>query len=374
MGGDESGIHDQNDCYDADRLFQCVSTYVILLDASFLTQQSQVGLDVSQTVSTIREFLSSPAGKRILRILRRVFTVGVISWIAYQFTEIGWSNLARSLPTEPWFYVIFLGMYFTAPVAEAVIYGRIWHLPFRRTMSATLRKRVYNKEIIGYSGELFIYFWGLSSLDMPANRVMHGVKDNTIVSSVVATIVAFGVLAILYVTGQIRMPAALLEHSIVFIVIAVVVAAAVGAAFYRFRKSILHLSGGLLLMIAGIHIVRQLTVQTLQVLEWSVVMPDIAISNWFTLLAVQIVLSRFPIPSSSFVFLGASTKIVQSLGLPGAPYLAMVATHTILDKILNLVFFSWLSFTDRSRGVFPDPSRAASGVEDHPVPDATTSS
>lgn len=320
-----------------------------------------------------KQFLSSRRGKRLTRWVRRAFTLGVLAIILWQLRKIGWSDVLTSLPGSPWFYLVFLVMFFLLPVVEARIYGMIWKLPFSATISATLRKRVYNKELFGYTGELFMFFWGQKNLDMPRHRVMHGVKDNTIVSSVTSTLVAFSVLGYFYFSGLVELPNVLREYSVVYVAAAALLVLVVVLVAIRFRKSILHLSARLLGTMAIIHLVRHLMILSLQILEWNVAMPEIPVQSWFTFLSVQLVISRIPLPSSSFVFLGAGTHIAERVGIPMAPFFAMVAVHTVLDKLLNLILFSWLSFRDRKSGDLPVPGLTDSAAEGGPTaePDAT---
>ena len=131
-----------------------------------------------------RAFAGTDAGKRLVRVLRNVFLVAIVGVLIYQIWKIGWDRLLHALPSEPAFYVLLLAMYFLLPVTEAMIYGRIWSMPPWQCIAVMIRKRVLNMDVIGYSGEVYLFMWAKDRVQRARKAVMGVIKDNLIVSSI----------------------------------------------------------------------------------------------------------------------------------------------------------------------------------------------
>ena len=58
-----------------------------------------------------KSFAESKQGKLTLRGIRWIFTIAIFAYLIYQLNEIGWVAILKSLPTTPWFYIIFLITY-----------------------------------------------------------------------------------------------------------------------------------------------------------------------------------------------------------------------------------------------------------------------
>jgi len=129
-----------------------------------------------------------------------------MTYLVLRLNQLGWGDLLHGLPRTPWFYVIFVLMYFTLPMTETVAYSLIWKRPTLELLPAMLRKRVYNRELVGFTGELSLYVWARRAVDGATNRVFHAVKDNTIVASLASVGFATTVLVILLVTGTVSLP------------------------------------------------------------------------------------------------------------------------------------------------------------------------
>jgi len=81
-----------------------------------------------------QDFADSKTGKRIFKVLRYLLVASILAYLAYQLADIGWTEVGRSLPTTPWFYATVLAMYAILPLAEVLIYGRVWDLSARESL------------------------------------------------------------------------------------------------------------------------------------------------------------------------------------------------------------------------------------------------
>lgn len=299
-------------------------------------------------------FLAGPRGRRALTFLRYAFMAGVVAYLILQFVQIGWQEILASLPTQPLFYLIFVVIYLSLPVAETLIYKALWHFRFWEGLSIFVKKRVLNKDVLGYSGEVYLYLWAKQRLDLTERQVLGAVKDNTIVSSVSSTVFAFAVLAVLLTTGQLAFLETLTDHEALYAAVGVLLILVVGLVAVRFRRTLFHLSWRWLGLLAVVHFARLAMVNALQIAQWAVVLPGIELQVWFSYLAVLIVTSRIPLlPGRDLIFLGAGVELSRMMDVPTAGIAGMLLASSVLDKATNLVMFSVLSFFARKPGGVP---------------------
>jgi hypothetical protein len=304
----------------------------------------------------------SRAGRAVEQWGGRALTLAVGAYLAYRLTLIGWGDLWEALPRTPWFYVLFLAIYLSLPLFQAVIFGVVWSTSPWRLVPATLKKRIYNKDVLTYSGDVYLYLWGRGRLDRSDRQLFHDVKDTAIVSAVASTAVAFGVLAVLVGLDMVALPAELSRHGGT-LGLATGVAGAVAAGLgLRFRGVLFGLPAAVLATVFGLHVLRLLLVKALQVLQWHVAVPEIGLGVWLTYLAVQIVASRIPfLPGRDLVFLAVGIEMAGALRVSEAAVAGVLGAHSVLERIANLLAFAAVSAGDRDDGP-PAPSTGGGGT------------
>lgn len=324
---------------------------------------------MEQGIERVRARWATMRERRGVRLLvrygRTVLVVAIVAFLVYQLSRIGWVEFFGSLPTSPLFYLLFLGLYFALPLSETVIYRSIWPLRFGQALAGMLRKRVYNKDVLGYSGEVFLALWAGRLTGRPRRRIAAEIKDNFVLSVAAITLWTVGLLAVLLLTGQLAVLSETTrghERLLVYVVIPVVVAALVAVGI-RFRRSIFHLPTRDLVRIGAIHAVRVVGVSAMQVVQWMVVMPEVSLQTWFSFLAVLLLISRIPLlPSRDLIFVGAGIELSRFLDVPPAPIAGMLLVQSVLDKLLNLVLFTLLSRADRGAAPLDAPADATQEV------------
>ncbi|PSQ69309.1 MAG: hypothetical protein BRD31_05870 [Bacteroidetes bacterium QH_2_64_26] len=292
-------------------------------------------------------FRESAVGRRVLVGARWLFVGGILAYLTSQITAIGWAKVWASCPTTPWFYVLLLLMYAVLPSTEAVLYGKIWSARHRDLVLALLRKRVLNNEVLGYSGEAYFCVWAQRETNLTPGEALRTIKDNTIISSVVSTGVAFSLLALFVLTGQIE----LLEQ---FLPVDSSVGVAGAAVFIlalivgvNIRRVVFFLPAWLLGLLGAGHLVRFVLNYTLQVAQWAIVIPEVPLDIWITLLALHIVIHRVPfVPSRGLVFMSAGVGLSGTLQIPEAALGSMLLAQTLLDRVLNLLTYAGTSVLD----------------------------
>lgn len=290
--------------------------------------------------SAWNRFADSAAGQWILKGVRWAFIAGIVGYLAYQLTTIGWQEVGTALPTTPWFYILLLLMYATLPLTEAVLYGTAWSARYRDLLPVLFRKRVLNNDVLGYSGEAYFYFWARRETNLDTGTVLHTVKDNVIISSVTSTTVAFGLLAAFFLTGQIELLRQFLPSEGYTVVGGIAIAIIVVSVGVTFRRSILSLPSSLLWLLGAGHLTRFILNNGFQVLQWAIVIPAVPAGTWITLLTLYIVINQLPfLPARGLLFVSAGVGLSGSLQIPEAPLASMLLAQNLIDRALNFLVY-----------------------------------
>jgi hypothetical protein len=302
---------------------------------------------------SFKAFEENPAGKRVIRLLSILFTTAIAAYLVYKLTLIGWDKVWQSLPHTPWFYLLLLIMFFSLPMFQVLIYRVAWKVNVKpwELFLALLNKRVLDKDVLGYSGEMYLYFWARKYVKQPDKEILHVLKDNVILSSAASTLVAAVLLLLFFALGRVKLPKLWVNPNIIHVVVLAFCGILIIGLVITFRKRILFLKRKEILAIFGLHICRLLFVQGLQVVQWAVVMPEIPILNWMTLLAVQIIITRIPLlPSRDLVFMGTGIEMSGFIEVSTPSMAGMLLASSVINKILNLFFFVMVFLSTRKRG------------------------
>ena len=296
-----------------------------------------------------------------MRFARYSLLVGVIGYLAIELTRVGWGQIWRSLPVDPLFYILFLVLYLSIPITEVFIYRVTWSFDALRSIPVFLKKRVYNRDVLGYAGEVYFFAWARSNLEHTTRYVAETIRDNNIISSVASTAVAITLLSFFLTRGEIGITDMLGDNTIWYIVLGAVVVAVLIPVWIRFRRFLFSMRLKTAGVIFSLHTVRLLLGQALQIGMWVVVMPDVPLDVWFTYAAVSIILSRIPfVPNQNLIFLGAGVELSSRVNISTAEVAGMLLVMSVLDKILNAILFGVISAT----GTDVDTETEAGGAVD----------
>ena len=276
-----------------------------------------------------------------MKAVRYLLVAGILAYLAYQLAGIGWGEVLSSLPTTPWFYATVLAMYALLPLAEVLIYGRVWGLEARESLPVLLRKRVLNTDVVGYSGEVYLFAWAKQHIATNNVRPLAlAIKDNLIISSMMSVLSAVVVLVVLLATGYVTLGDVMENPTPGYLVAGGAALAFAIGLVVQFRRSLFTLPRNLLGWMFAVHGGRFLLSSVLQVVQWWVVIPDAPFSAWATLLVVLIITNRIPLlPSRDLFFAGAGIGMAAGLGIPSAAMAGMLLVRSALDRILNTGLF-----------------------------------
>lgn len=309
---------------------------------------------IQLTLSTIQRrwkaFMASKRGRVTARVVRWGFMGGIVVYLAWKLTEIGWEAIWDGLPTNPLFYLLFLLLYFSVPLVEVFIYRLTWTYPLWKSFPAFLKKRIFNKDVLGYSGEVYFFGWARKHIDASDRAILETIRDNNILSSVASTLVAAGLVAVFVQIDEFNILEWIERPNWTYVLIGLAALAILAPILIRLRHYLYSMPARLSLIILGIQCARLLVGQVLQIGQWAIVIPDVALRTWLTLAAIIIVLIRIPfLANQSLVVLGVSVELSTRLGIPEAAMFSMMGVLAALDKVLNVGLFVWASSLEGRR-------------------------
>ncbi|HYW36444.1 MAG TPA: hypothetical protein VE868_13630 [Balneolaceae bacterium] len=303
----------------------------------------------------IAAFFKTKRGKNVLKWSQRFVNTAVLGWLIYQLSTIGWEKFWQSLPTNPLFYVLFLFIFLQLPLFEVFIYRITWKFEILKSIPIFILKRVYNKDVMGYSGELYFFVWAKKTLKLRSKEIFNVIKDNNIISSVASTFLSIALLAAFLFTGQIKIIRHIASQNRTYFIAGVILVIIIIALFIKFRHYVISMSLQMAYKIFGIQLLRMLLGQFVNLLMFYIVLPDVPLYIWFTFIAAQIIISRIPfLPSRDFIFAGLSISMAGSMAISQQAIAGIVITKGVLNKIGGAASFG-ITYLLKETELVPEP-------------------
>jgi len=278
---------------------------------------------------------------------RRLLIIGIILLIVFQLAEIGWGEVLRSLPVQPLFYIIFVMLFITLPTAEVLLYRQVWKVSRWETFKAFITKKVYNEEVMGYSGELYLFVWAKKRVPYSSKEIIRHIRDNNILSSLASHLIAVILVLALVYTDTIDSRLLFGKFDSIHIVIGILILIVIIGLVLQFRKHLFAFPFKMSCIIFSIYAIRFIVHHLLLMAQWAVVIPNTPVSVWFIFVAVIIVVNRIPfLPSKDLVFAWAGIELSQMMNMASANVAGMLLVWSVLNKISNLSLYmaiSWIS-------------------------------
>ncbi len=302
---------------------------------------------------------SRPSVQRALALARKAMLVGVIAYLVYKLTQVGWGEVIDNLPVSPWFYLFFVLRFFALPLSEIPAYERVWGIRLWPHVTAFVRKRVYNFAVMGYSGEAFFTLWARRRLGLSDPVVLKGVKDNNILSAFASNLATVALIVALAAGDRLQpgldaLPGAVALFSLAFLSSFVLV-----AAVMAFGRRVLHVDRRTAVDLICIHSGRMVIVMALHAAMYAAALPTADYVAWFIFIALQLVLSRIPfLPNQDLVFLGAALSLASITGAPEAAIAGMLVAEAGLSQLFNFALF-FATAHDAREAPIPGPGERA---------------
>lgn len=302
--------------------------------------------------------------------VRYLLQAGIIGYLAYKLYDIGLAKVIDSLPLNPLFYLLFFLIYFSLPVSEIFIYGIKWNFRDFRAFLVFVQKKVLNTDVLGYSGEFYLFYWAKDKLKIPAVEAMKFIKDNNILSSISSTFISVVLLIFFLNQGYIN-PEEYIPHienrlTYVWIAIGIIV---VGVLIYQFRNYILSISLREAATISGIYTGRLILTNLIQIIQYKIAEPNVPWAVWFSLMAVQIMSTRIPfLPSRDVLYVSVAIEMSVALNVPETQLVGVLTANLMLKKLIGAISFLVSSFTQNQlpvnpRSIDPDEIEQAESFE-----------
>lgn len=307
---------------------------------------------------SVSHFFRTDTGKTILKWLKRLINIGVLAWLVYELTEIGWGEVWRSLPTQPLFYLLFLGMFFQLPFFEIFIYRITWAFNAVKSIPIFLLKSVYNKDVLGYSGEVYFFLWARNQLDLGSTDIFKIIKDNNIISSIASTLFSLALLSIFLFTDQIKILEWIADQNQYYFYAGILLVVIIVVLFIRFRHYVISMPLKTAYKIFSIQMFRLFLIQVFNLLMYYIVLPDTPLYIWFTYIAVEIILSRIPfLPNRDLIFTGMSITMAEGLMVSKSAIAGLMVARAVLGKISTVASFG-ISHLMKQSDIVPQPEKS----------------
>lgn len=293
--------------------------------------------------------------KWVPNAVRRSLILVVSALIFWQIWNIGWDEVLRNLPSTPWFYIIAAILYVMLPTTELLIYTKLWNVKKRTLFRTFLIKRVYNEEVLGYSGELYLFSKMRKVTQKPELELMRDVRDTNIISAIVSNVVAISLVAILIFFGFIPVEKLLQQANLLYVGIGIFALIVIIALAVQFRRHIFSLPLNTAFHIFWTYLLRFVLQNALLVVQWAVVLPETPIYVWLIYISTSIVLNRIPfLPAKDLVFVWIGIQISGSLDVATAGLAGMLIVSSAMSRVANLIIYITLS-RSKSGDVLPKP-------------------
>ncbi|TYP95022.1 hypothetical protein LX73_0317 [Fodinibius salinus] len=298
--------------------------------------------------------------------IRYLLQAIIIGYLGYKLYEIGFRTVVESLPVNPFFYLLFFVIYFSLPISEIFIYGVKWDFRGFRAFLVFVQKKVLNTDVLGYSGEFYLFYWAKEKLGIASVEAMKFVKDNNILSSLSSTFVSVILLIFFLSEGHIDLADYIpqFENNLMYLWIALGILV-VGFIAYKFRTYILSVGLKEALTISGIYTGRLIFINFVQVFQYYIAEPTVPWAVWFTLMAVEIMSTRIPfLPSRDVLFASLALEMATVMNVPEAQITGVITANLILKKLVGASSFLLSSVTQTKLPVNPEEINSNSFEEE----------
>ncbi|MEM6965158.1 MAG: hypothetical protein AAF573_10345 [Bacteroidota bacterium] len=315
-------------------------------------------LRVSAFIEKINTFKKTKTGQRTLRLLKGVFMLGILSYLTYNLYQIGWREVLRNLPMRAEFYVLFFLIHFATPFWEVIIYKQFWKFGFKEGLKTFITKKILNAEVVGYSGEVYLFTWAKKRFNLKNKAAFGPIKDNTILSSIVSNVTIIIILLVYTFTSDLDVLSALHIKKIhLYTVAGILSIIVIGLLF--FRNNVFSVDTPTLLKVIGIHELRILVIYGLEILQWAIILPLIPLQIWFLLMVIKIVTSRVPmLPNRDLIFASLGIEVSKLLNLSTAGIAGILLTNSALIKLTNFSLYTIFYVDDAVKKSADNPSAA----------------
>ena len=280
--------------------------------------------------------------------LSRFLSGAFLVAMALQLGKMDTNQLHNALPQNLWFLPVLLALYFALPIADWIIFRRLWALPVSGFF-ILLAKRIGNEVLISYSGEVYFYLWARKRTDLSA-APFGAIKDVNILSALAANLIALTLLLLTYpFISQLHLG----EYTDASVITAATFLV-LSFAVLLFSRRVFTLERNALWWIFGVHIIRLSAGVLLCALLWFIILPGPHFGFWLILSMIRLLVGRLPfLPNKEALFaviavflVGQDSAVSTLITLTATTILAL---HILVAAILGAV-----ALFSPDRHIFPE--------------------
>jgi hypothetical protein len=259
------------------------------------------------------------------------------------------------------------------PIVETFIYRAVWGVTPRESFPALLKKRIYNQEVLGYSGEAYLFLWARRRLGQRDADLLRAVRDVNILSAVASMLFTIGVIGILFFTGLLDVFTWIRDNPGITTGVAVLIGVSLVVLLMVTRRHFFAMQPRTALVVFLLHLGQVVFIHAMMILQWTYGVPDVPLSVWITFAGITVVMNRIPfLPSKDLVFLGLSVELTRVMDVATASVASMLLVSSVAGKLLNALVLAIVQFTvrdpelERARTEAEEVARLAEALPDEP--------
>jgi hypothetical protein len=256
-----------------------------------------------------------------------ILSIAVLAVVFHHVRRADLASELRRLPLHPVFWALFLLSYCSTPLAEWLIYRRLWLIPANGFL-ALLRKQISNELLFDYLGEIHFYAWARQRVGM-TNAPFGAIKDIAIVSAICGSLITLLMLPF----GGALLQALSFGGGHILAISSIIVGASFVIPFLLWPR-LFSLPLSELCFIARVQMGRIALIILLSALMWHMVLPGIAFAWWLMLAAIRQLVSRLPLIANKDVLFIGVTSFFLGRQEQIADLMLMLASLTVILHLM----------------------------------------
>lgn len=295
-------------------------------------------------------FSNLEISKSVGRLFSLALTLGLLVFLGVKLSQIGWRDVIDSRPREALFYLLVFLNWLSIPIAEVILYSKLLERNLWPQFLIFVRKRVLNFGVVSYSGEAYFTHWLQKQSAMEWKKAIALVRDINLVSASVSGFLLVVLLLLFLSYGQVNFLNEILKVNplIIFFALAGL------SLLFPVLRWLARLQDGLsknqIFTSSGIFVVRLLITFGLMVAQWAVVLPEVSLSFWFSLLVLWQIATRIPfMPSHDFLLAGLASLIAKASGASEAEFVSLFVTAAACNQVFNFGGFLTASVLKKTK-------------------------
>lgn len=270
----------------------------------------------------------------------------IASYLIYQLSKTGWSEIYAALPTSPLFYSLSIGFVLAPVVAEVLSFQVITGKKTSTLRKVFLRKHIFNKAVMNFSGDAY-FIQKISTHDnLGLRRAAIILKDMTLLRAFVANSWIVGLVIAAVIFGKLDVLKNIVAVSpALALIVGIFSLSVVGGAIVLFRK-LTKLELSVAMKVASIYFARSFIIGGILISQWSFAIPGAEFADWFIFLLVFYLAKKSPI-GGELLF---ASIIVTLPGLAGDTA-AVAAMLIAIAAVTQLLYFIGFLATLETKGL-----------------------